>query len=129
MSDRDVSLAFHLEYLDDGDATLTLAGPVQAVQQAAGLVLQHLTGMFEPMPAPVDEFPQVLTATELDAMAVGERVLAGAFAQGRSDEPVLWMKLNSHRWDSQSTYGHTYEGEPGVSSIWLANNRQPKRLT
>lgn len=73
----------------------------------------------------IAEERKALSAAELDTAVPGDHVVAGAFAEGRRTERVRWSKLDNGRWQSATTYGHQFDGEDGVSSIWLAANRQP----
>lgn len=104
-----------------GDATLTVVGTIQAIQQIASEIIPGW---------PVNPgSTATLTSAELDAVEPGFTVMAGGFADGARNERHEWWKLDTGRWDSRSTYACRTNGEPGVSSAWLANNRQPKRLT
>lgn len=107
-----------------GDATLTVVGSIQQIQQIASEIIPGWPVTPEAPPA-----DPVLTSTELDAMVTGQTVMAGGFADGARGERYEWWKLDTGRWDSRSTYACLTDGKAGVSSIWLANNRQPKRLT
>lgn len=148
-----------------GEATLTVVGSIQRIQQIASEIIpgwpvtseapppaaQGLTCVacgasskdvaielsstrcsecvrngwtpLQPSPSPM------LTSRELDAMKPGDRVSAGGFADGARNERHEWWKLMDGRWDSRSSYGCSIDGKDGVSSIWLAHNREPKRLT
>lgn len=109
-----------------GDATLTVVGSIQAIQQIASEVIPGWPVTPE---APMPAADPTLTSTELDAMGPGCTVMAGGFADGARNERHEWWKLETGRWDSRSTYACLTDGKAGVSSIWLAHNRQPKRLT
>lgn len=106
-----------------GDATLTVVGSIQRIQQIASEIIPGWPHTPEAPPA-----DPVLTSAELDAMEPGSYVLAGHFSGARCNEWVRWVKLPSGRWDVFRE-PLSVNGKGGVSSIWLAHNRQPKRLT
>lgn len=66
---------------------------------------------------------KALSATVLDAMLPGMAVIAGGFPDHLRNEPVLWVKLHSGRWETARQ--ERIDDNPGVSSTWLANNRHP----
>lgn len=142
-----------------GEATLTVVGSIQRIQQIASEIIPGWPVTSEAPPADAaltctacgaeidfdgsrcsecvrngwtSEVPppdRTLTSRELDAMKPGETVMAGGFADGARSERHEWWKLANGRWDSRSSYGCRIDGKDGVSSIWLAHNREPKRLT
>lgn len=75
---------------------------------------------WEPLPL---EGGKALSAGELDCLAPGMRVIAGAFPDEQRLNRILWVKLHSGRWETARQ--ERVDDNAGVSSIWLANNRHP----
>lgn len=48
------ALAFSIKYLENGDATLTVAGPAPAIREAAAAVFPDLAAALNPPPPPAD---------------------------------------------------------------------------
>lgn len=109
-----------------GEATLTVVGSIQRIQQIASEIIPGRPVTPEASTPPADA---ALTSRELDDMEPGQTVMAGGYADGARGERHEWWKLTSGRWDSRSSYGCRIDGKDGVSSIWLAHNREPTRLT
>lgn len=109
-----------------GEATLTVVGSIKRIQQIASEIIPGWPVTPEASTPPADV---VLTSRELDAMKSGQTVMAGGLADGARNKRYEWWKLADGRWDSRSTYACLIDGKAGVSSIWLAHNREPKRLT
>lgn len=107
-----------------GEATLTVVGSIQRIQQIASEIIPGWPVTPE---APTPAADVVLTSRELDAMRPGETVMAGGFADGARNEQHEWVKLRSGRWETARQ--ERVDDKCGVSSIWLAHNRGPKRLT
>lgn len=76
-------------------------------------------------PVPPQPDGRALSVAELDAMPAGAIVVAGAFPDTWRADRVRWIKLPTGRWGSPASGRIEIAGAAGVSTAWLANNRNP----
>ncbi len=118
---------------NDG-ATLTVRGEraeVSALWSALGILLatgRESAFLNDGTVPPGAATTKVLTRDDLQQYAEGEEIEAGGFDDHRRHQRVRWVRLHDGRWQPTGNTTLAIDGRPGVSSLWLASNRQPTAL-
>lgn len=100
-------------------ASITITGTPAEV----GRVWEAFNALFG---AAVVTAAAALSVTDLSMMPTGAVVQAGGFADEHRHDRVAWRRIGSGRWSTGT--GESVDGNPGVSSLWLASNRRPTEL-